>query len=215
MAIDPNDLTSIVKSVEEAFDKERNRERERFTDVKKYSKGKYPMRYVEEHIGGHRVVVDSTPGHRVTETYHGSGTYKLVAEDGSEHRMVVGNKHEYLKQGYTLTVDQNGDIRIEGHARVIIGGGAHIEVKGDVNMVVTGNMTQTVGGDYKQVVLGNMITSVAGTLSTISQGDQLAKTGANYTADVASNYKMESGGTSDMKSGGNMTKKAPKIDLNP
>lgn len=215
MSLDPNDLQAIAQANKQAISKKRNRERERTPDANKYNQGKYPMRNVQEYVGGHRVTFDSTPGHRVMERYHGSGTYEQWSEDGTETKVVVGNVQQHMKEGYTLTIDQNGDIRIEGHARVIIGGGAHIEIKGDVNLTTTGNMTQTVGGDYKQVVLGNMITSVAGTMSTISQGDQLAKTGANYTTDVKANYKMESGGTSDMKSGGNMTKKAPRIDLNP
>lgn len=215
MGVDPNDLDSIKQSNEQAIPKGRDRQDERFTDVEQFNKAKYPLRKVTEHVGGHTVTVDSTPGYRIVETAHGSGTHQTWTEDGAEYKMVVGNQHQYVKEGYTLTVDQNGDIRIEGHARLIIGGGAHIEVDGDVSLVATGSMSQHINGNYKTVVLGNMVTSVAGTMSMISQGDQLTKTGANFTTNAAGNYKMNSGGTSTMESGGGMTKKAPKIDLNP
>jgi hypothetical protein len=215
MSLDPNDLQAIAESNKQAISKQRNRERERTPDASKYNKGKYPMRKVEEHVGGHRITVDSTPGHRVMERYHGSGTYEQWSEDGTETKVVVGNVQQHMKEGYTLSIDQNGDIRIEGHARLVIGGGAHIEVKGDMSMVVTGDMSQTVTGNFNQVVVGDMITTVGGKHSTISQGDQLTKTDANFTTQAASNYKMTAGGTSDMESKGNMTKKAPRIDLNP
>lgn len=198
MSIDPNNIQSIKQSNNQAIPKERVRNRERTPDPNKNRQGKYPMVYSQEYVGGHKLTFDSTPGHRAVEVVHGSGTYWQIAEDGQSTKVTVGNSHEHYKEGVTLSIDQNGDIKISGHARISITGGAHIEVKGDTNLVTTGDMNQFIGGNMNTVVAGDHNMHVSGSLNQTA--------GADFT--------MKSGGTSAMESGGNMSKKAPKIDLN-
>ena len=186
-----NNPKAIAESNTLAIKKTRTRSRTRTPDASKNNNAKYPMRSVQEFIGGHRQVFDSTPGSRVVGTAHGSGTFQQWSEDGTEIKVVVGNKHEHLKEGYTLTIGQNGDIKIEGHARVSVGGGAHIEVRGDVSIVSTGSITQFAAKDYN-IVAGGKI-------------NLLARKSLNLSTD----------GTHTVKSGGSLTMKAPKIDLNP
>lgn len=186
-----NDREAIAKSNADAIAKQRTRAPTRTPNAADNNNGLYPLRNSTEFVGGHRQVFDSTPGSRVIETMHGSGTFQQWSEDGTEIRVIVGNKHEHLKEGYTLTVGQNGDIKIEGHCRVSMGGGAHIEVTGDVSLTSTGSITQYAAGDIKLVAGGKI--------------NILGHQGLNLTTDKAMT------GTS----AGSMTLKAPKIDLNP
>lgn len=211
----PNDLKSIASAVTEAFSKERSRPRERTPNPEQYNKGKYPMRNVQEYPGGHRITFDSTPGYRVMERIHGSGTLETWSEDGSETKIVVGNVQQHIKEGYTLTIDQNGDIRIEGHARVCVGGGVHVEIKGDSTLYCDGNWTQYVGGNYNLIVTGSLNMSSGGDHNVATAKNRNAKIKGNDTNEVKGFKTTEISGKSDEKSGGNMTKIAPKIDLNP
>jgi hypothetical protein len=188
--MNPNDIEGIKKSNHEALKKERIRDRERTPDANKNRKGKYGLVNSQEYIGGHRLTFDSTPGSRVVEVAHGSGTYWQVAEDGKETKVTVGNSHQHYKEGVTISIDQNGDIKIAGHARIVIGGGAHIEVKGDVNLVTAGDMTQFIGGNMNQVIGGDLNQHVGGKVS------------------------LTSGGTNDIVAGGDIKVSAPRIDLN-
>lgn len=190
MSIDPNNLESIKESNHQAIPKERTRNRERTPDPKKNRNGKYPMVHSQEFVGGHKLTFDSTPGHRAVEIVHGSGTYWQIAEDGQSTKVTVGNSHEHYKEGVTISIDQNGDIKIGGHARISISGGAHIEVKGDTNLVTMGDMNHFVGGNLNTVVSGDHNMHVSGSLN------------------------QTSGGKFTMQSSGNMSQKAPKIDLN-
>lgn len=231
MTINPNDLDAIKSAIKEAIPKERVRKRQRTPNPAENNNGKYPMRNVQEFPGGHRITMDSTPGHRVMERYHGSGTVEQWAEDGSETKIVVGNAHEHIKEGYTLTVDQNGDIRIEGHARVSVGGGVHLEIAGDVTMYCGGNFSQYVAKNYNLMVTGDVNISTQGNMNTTVNGErttaigkndaknvglrQIDKVGSDKLTDVGGNMSTAVKGKSAENSTGNMVKNAPRIDLNP
>lgn len=191
-----------------------------------YKKNRKPTPYLNRvtvYPDGTEVHYDSTPGYSSYEFRHSSGAVYQIADDGMETKISVGNVHDYKKEGYTLTIDQNGDITIGGHVRVSVGGGAHIEVFGDTNLVTTGDMNMYVGGNFNQTVAGEYNLQVSDNINTTTgavhnqyaRGNINTNAGANHNADVRGNYTMQSGGTSTMESGGVMTKKAPKIDLNP
>lgn len=215
MAFDPDDLDGIRQSNEQAIPKDRIRKKERTPDPDQYTDAQHPMRKVEDHIGGHSFIVDSTPGHRVIERRHGSGTFEQWSEDGTQIKVIVGNAHDHMKEGYVLTIDHNGDILIKGHARVSVEGGAHIEVKGDVDLITTGNMTQLVSGDYNLHVGGNWYTTVGKDEGKTVRGNKNLNVIKNLNTVVNgyANTKVE--GKIDTKSGGTNTTKAPLIDLNP
>lgn len=173
--IDPNDLRQIEDSNEQAIQQDRTRKRERTPNPEDNENPRFPMRKVEDHVGGHSFIVDSTPGYRIVERRHGAGTFEQWAEDGTEIKVVVGNVHNHMKEGYTLTVDQNGDILIKGHARVSIEGGAHVEVKGDCDLVVTGDMSHTVVGNYNVEVIGDYNLHATGEINTTADNNQNIK----------------------------------------
>jgi hypothetical protein len=193
-----DDLESLVKSTEDAIKLARTVFSGRTPDAGDNNKGQYPLRNVMEYIGGHRQVFDSTPGARVVEQAHGSGTFQQWAEDGSEIRVVVSNKYEHLKAGYTLTVNQNGDIKIDGHCRVSVGGGAHVEVAGDVSLVSTGTITQYAAKDINLVAGGKINILGNKSLNLTTDGTHTVRVGKDHKSTVhgKSDYIVDGNHTS-------------------
>lgn len=116
----------------------------------------YGLVHMMDFPGGHSVQYDSTPGKERVLVKHGSGTYTQITADGNRVEVTRGNQHDYHGQGYTMTVDQNGDVTMKGHHRVSFQGGIHMEVHGDLHQVVGGDYVQAVSGDMKQFVTGNI-----------------------------------------------------------
>ena len=231
MGVQADDTESIIESNKQAVKKERIRHNSRTPDASKNNKGIYPLRSVQEYIGGHRVVFDSTPGARVVETAHGSGTFQQWAEDGGEIKVVVGNAHHHMKEGYTLTVNQQGDIKIDGHCRVSVGGGVHLEVRGDVSVVTTGTITHYTSRNYNIVAGGKVnIVGRAGvsissdnSIKVRAEKDHIMKIGQNAIAEIGE-YSLTqvqgphdtyAKGSIEIASDANMMLKAKsRIDLN-
>lgn len=95
---------------------------------------------------GHSTETDDTPGNERTRVAHKSGSYEEISADGRRVTVTVNNQVIYSKGGLTISVDQNGDVKIGGHARITVGGDVHLEVGGDVTAAVGGNMLATVTG---------------------------------------------------------------------
>ena len=208
-----NDLEGLAKANADAISKPRSRATSRTPNAANNNNGLYPLRSSTEFVGGHRQVFDSTPGARVIETMHGSGTFQQWSEDGTEIKVVVGNKHEHLKEGYTLTVGQNGDIKIEGHCRVSVGGGVHIEVAGDVSLVSTGTITQYAAKDINLVAGGKINILGNKSLNLTTDGTHTVRVGKDHKSTIhgKSDYIIDGNHTSTIKGNsdntikGNMT----------
>lgn len=192
----------------------RSNERHPSKEYEENTKPEYPLNRVTTYPDGTEIHVDSTEGHSRYEIRHSSGNLLQMADDGMHTTITVGNRHDYIKEGLTLTVDQNGDIHIAGHARLSVQGGAHIEVMGDTSLVTTGNMTQYIGGDLNTVVHGDHNVQVTGNYGLTSKNNTTTVRGDHVT-NTTGTSKETVGGTMDKKSGGTMTQVAPKIDLNP
>jgi hypothetical protein len=85
--------------------------------AKYFSEGEQPF----------ELVCDSVGGYEFTDGY------------GRKTSGRCGGVVEYTKTGTTLTVDNNGDVKLAGHNRVLMGGGGHIEVTGDAGIAVGGD----------------------------------------------------------------------------
>lgn len=171
------------------------------------AKGKYP--YVQTWLteSGHEMTFDNTPGNRRIRIAHGkSGTYMEISENGKMVTHVTGNRQDKTKGGVTLTVDENNDVKIHGHQRILTGGGSHIETKGDAAI--------TVGGDSMSVVMGNQNSAVAGDAYTGVKGNMKMNVGGNMAMEVAGDIGIKAGGSVTTESGGNNTTKAPQIHHN-
>jgi hypothetical protein len=149
-----------------------------------------PLNMSHNYPGGMQTEFDSTPGYERIRIYHPSGSFTEIRADGARVEVSQGNKFDYSKQGYTLTIDQNGDVSLKGHSRLSIEGGVHMEVKGNMHSVVMGDHVEFVSGNKKSFVMGNSDTHVGGALN------QSAKTMTQY-----SGGEMSMKGTSIAMSG--------------
>jgi hypothetical protein len=157
----------------------------------------YPNNLVSVSPGGHEEHIDDTDGAKRYRRAHPSGTYTEISDDGKKVEVVIGNSHYYNKGGVTFTVQENGDIQINGHARFSVGAGSHMEVGGDA--------TVAVGGDCVIHAVGNLKAGAA---------DVYIGSRGNMDLNCSGNFNLLVGGTANMESDGNMTLKAPRIDLN-
>lgn len=160
---------------------------------------KYPYNKVWVTESGHEFHVDDTPGKERIRWAHRKGSYIEISADGRRVDFSVGNSKQYHKGGWTMTVDENGDMKICGHKRINVDGGSHITVKGDADVVVGKNSHMVVGGNMKAAVAGDTYLGVRGNSNINVKGDLHTKVGGNTLHETK----------------GNHTIKAARIDLNP
>jgi hypothetical protein len=151
---------------------------------------KYPYNRVIETWAGHQIQFDDTPGSERIFIRHASGTYQEISADGKMVTYAVGDTKTYNKAGVTLTVDENGDVKMSGHQRLLVGGGSHIEVAGDAGVFVGGNA------------------GIAG-MGAINLRAKTAYVGTD------GDMNMNVGGNMTMETKGTHTIKAAKVDINP
>lgn len=167
------------------------------TDQSSYD-AKYPFNKTFETLSGHQVQFDDTPGAERLFIRHASGTYMEISADGKVINYTVGDSKSYNKAGVTFTVDENGDVKMSGHQRLLVGGGAEIEVSGDCGVFAGGDLAAAVMGKAniraKQAYLGT-----DGDININSQGNM--------------NIKVK--GKTTMESGGDTIIKANHVHLNP
>jgi hypothetical protein len=111
-------------------------------------KGKTPHVYVNEDAAGNQILIDTTPGAEMMRFRSAGGAITEMTADGSVNAHVPGDSKSYVKGGFSLSMDENGDVKCTGHGRFQMAGGAHIEVAGDAAIGV--------GGDTAIVGMGKM-----------------------------------------------------------
>ena len=157
----------------------------------------YPYNKPYESLTGHRVEFDDTPHGERVFFRHAKGSYVEFSPDGGVNVFAVGDMKMYNKAGVSITSDENGDIKIGGHARLLVGGGAHIEVAGDAGLKV--------GGDMAASVMGK---------ANIRAKSAYLGTDGDININAGGNMNMKVAGTTTMESGGDHIIKAAKIKLN-
>jgi hypothetical protein len=148
---------------------------------------------------GHEIHFDNTPGKERIRITHAKGTYTEWSADGNRTDFTVGHHQDYRKGGWTMTIDENGDVKIAGHSRINISGGEHKTTKGDSDSVTGGHSSIVVGGNAKIAVAGDAYMGV--------KGDMNMNVGGSVSMKVAGDMTMETQGTHTIK--------AAKIDMNP
>lgn len=173
----------------------------RLPDRKKDIAPKYPHNQVTVFPGGHEVHYDSTPGKERIRFAHKSGTYTEIYAQGDQTELVVGNSQQVFKGGLTLSVNDNGDIQIGGHARILIGGGAHLEVAGHAGIAVGGDVALVAGGNLKFNVQdigirarGNLDINVAKNTTIQTHGNFTQMTGGNSTIQAKGSSELAAAG---------------------
>lgn len=167
---------------------------------------KYPYNRAFITRSGHEIHYDDTPGKERIRIAHKDGSYDEISVGGNRSQYTVGHNQQYNKGGVTITVDENQDIKIHGHQRMLVGGGSHVEIAGDASVVAGGNMNAVVGGNMKTAVSGQAYIGVgAGADINVVGGVNLAVDGS---------MSMKVSGDTTMETGGTHTIKASKIELN-
>lgn len=174
----------------------------------------YPYNNATVTRAGHEMHWDDTPGRERIRLAHRAGTYFEISEDGRKVELVSANEYKYTKGGLTLTVDKNGDVKIGGLLRLVVGGDTHIEVNGNLTASVGGSMTAAINksaeihaGESATVTAGknitatateniyasagkDMVSAVGGNLTAVVNGDSTELTLGNRNFQVAGEYKV-------------------------
>lgn len=169
-------------------------------------KAEYPYNSVTVTRSGHEFHVDDTPGASRLRQAHKSGTFFEVSEDGRKVELIVGDNFSYTKGGLTLTVDNNGDIKIGGNLRLVVEGDLHAEVKGDMNSIVYGDSTIATAGDSVNMVGGDSYSKVDGSMTV--------KAGGNINAHTDKDAEVTVGGDAAIVADGDIDMEASNIRIN-
>ena len=124
---------------------------------------KYPNNHVLFTESGHVQEFDDTPNSRRIHTYHSSGTFTEIDDNGSQVNRIVGDgfeiyerhgfvhvkgaKHVNVEGAHTLKVGNTLDIEVSGAATINIFNNANLNVSGDFNLAVGGKINMQAGGD--------------------------------------------------------------------
>lgn len=164
-------------------------------------KPKYPLNQVTVWPGGHELHIDSTKGKERYRFAHKSGTYTEIYQNGDVTNFVVGHSQTLHKGGVTLSINNNGDVKIGGHNRFVLGAGAHIEVLGNAGIAVAGDTVLAGSGNLKMSV-GDMYLGVRGNLDMHVAKNTTITTQGKWDQKTRGNHKQVAGGSSVYKSRG-------------
>lgn len=155
---------------------------------------RYPYNQKIQYEGGHELEFDNTPNAERIRLGHRSGTYFEISPDGRKVDLIVGNHHQYVKGGLTVTVDNNRDTKITGHDRFSIGGDTHVEVVGDKTMAI--------GGLFALNVNENKVETIGKKSFVFVGGDAMVRYKGQYNLDVRSDMVFSVGNDTEYRYGG-------------
>lgn len=103
--------------------------------------------------------------------FHSSGGWEQWGP-GGDHTSFSPNGHiSYAKGGTTLSIDNNGDIKIKGHNRINVDVDAHVTFGKNFSMVVGGHTDIYSGGHTKIAATDIGLQTTAGSVVTNSARD--------------------------------------------
>jgi hypothetical protein len=169
----------------------------------------YPNQKVWQTQGGIKLVYGDEKGKQFFRLIHPSGTYTEIYPDGKMTTLTVGDAKNYAKGGVTMTIDENGDIKFNGHSKFVVAGGAHIEVAGDAGVAVGGDIAMVGMKSFKMDVQdaylgvrGNLGISVEGSTAIETKGETMIRSdgdmhikssGGNVNQDAGADMYLQSG----------------------
>jgi len=110
-------------------------------------------------------------GHETRQYWHSSGSYEENRADGSTIKFYANNITEYAKGSVTITIDNNGDIKIHGHNRINVDTDAHIEVGKHASIVVADMADVYAGGHVKVAATDIALQSTSGSIVLNAERD--------------------------------------------
>lgn len=153
-------------------------------EQKELEESKYPLNYVTQFDGGHRLVVSNERGKEFIRLMHPSGSYQEIQPDGKMVSFTNGESKSYTKGGMTVTVDENGDFNIVGHSKAQVSGGMHMEIAGDMGGAIAGNIALAGMGNAGFSVKGNMYMATDGAFNIHVTGAANIKADGGMTIDA-------------------------------
>ena len=169
------------------------------------SEPKYPWTLQTVTRSGHEFTVDDTPDKERLRYAHKSGTYFEMSQDGRKVELVQANDYKYIKGGLTLTIDDNGDIKVGGSVRFVVGGDFYGEIKGNAIAAIGGSLVATVNKDLDAHVGQNATATVGKDLTAVVGRDAATTVGHDMSAFVAGNMSTSVTGESYEVVQGNKT----------
>lgn len=103
-------------------------------------KAKYPYNKVFQTESGHVFEVDDTPNFERLHTYHKSGTYTEINQEGQRVNKIVGDDYEVVVKNKTVYIQGNVNIKVDGNVKMEVGGNVDVKVGGTYTVESGGNM---------------------------------------------------------------------------
>lgn len=130
---------------------------------------KYPYNKVTQTESGHVIEVDDTPNFERLHTFHKSGTYSEISEDGRRVNKIVGDDYEIVVKNKTVYINGNMTIEVNGNYNLNVSGDITINGKsinmnkgtkgaariGDIVPDSEVDGSQGIGGGSTTVFIGN------------------------------------------------------------
>lgn len=114
------------------------KEAKRAPDIQ-YTKQEYKNNHkIMQWPDGTVIVYNPESNNETLTIYHSSGSYHEFRGTGSMVTFASNNHLMYQKGGLTMSVDNNGDIKLMGHTRLNIDGDLHAEVAKNASLVING-----------------------------------------------------------------------------
>lgn len=142
--------------------------------------------------------------------YQADGSFKYHSSTGSVVEFASNNHLMYQKGGFTLTVDNNGDIKMSGHGRVNFDHDTHIEVAKNASIVVnglaevhsTGHLKITAADLYLGSTKGSVVINAARNLEMTATKGTITQhsTGVHTITTDSGDFHVDTAGMIDMKS---------------
>ena len=113
---------------------------------------------------------DSVPNGRI-HTFHPSGTYQEVINDGSKTIKVVGKNHEIYLDGSNIFINGNVNLTIDGDKKELVTGNYTLEVEGEVNYNFHSSEQKKVGYNIETEIGQNRTTNISKNDLTFTSGN--------------------------------------------
>lgn len=95
-------------------------------------RSKYPFNKVFQSESGHVIEIDDTPNFERTHTYHKSGTYTEINQEGRRVEKIVGDDFEIVIKNKTIYIQGNVNMKVDGNVNVKVGGTYTVESGGNM-----------------------------------------------------------------------------------
>ena len=119
-------------------------------DSPKVQNGKsprYPFNKVHETENGHVFEVDDTPGNERISTFHTTGTYHEILDNGDMYKSISNDNYTVIFGNDKIYGKGNVDITIDGEKRELVKGNYHLEVEKDYTMNIKGSRESAIGNN--------------------------------------------------------------------